>query len=106
MTSMTTSSRLAKCVLVTAGTRGIGRGLVEHLSALGRPVAFTFRTSADAAREIERDALARGNAPCEAVPCDGSDPTQVEAAIGNLVKRRGPPFALINNMKVVIAFVG
>ena len=39
-------------VLVTGGTRGIGRALVEAFSDAGANVAFTYRSSTDAAAAL------------------------------------------------------
>ncbi len=41
-----------KNVLVTGGTRGIGRAIVEAASAAGANVAFTYRSSADTADQL------------------------------------------------------
>ncbi|HVR42758.1 MAG TPA: 3-oxoacyl-ACP reductase FabG [Thermoanaerobaculia bacterium] len=52
----------AGVVLVTGGSRGIGRAIVDALVADGRSVAFTYRSDEKAAREIEaaHGAHARG----------------------------------------------
>jgi 3-oxoacyl-[acyl-carrier protein] reductase len=42
-----------KNILVTGGTRGIGRQIVEVLSAAGSNVSFTYAGSAQIAREME-----------------------------------------------------
>lgn len=42
-------------VLVTGGSRGIGRAVVRAIVAEGRKVAFTFRDGEEAARELERE---------------------------------------------------
>ena len=42
-----------KNVLITGGSRGIGRAMVEAFSSLGYSVAFTYKESYEAAREIE-----------------------------------------------------
>lgn len=41
-----------KKVLITGGSRGIGRAIVEHFSALGYKVAFTYKSSDDMAAEL------------------------------------------------------
>lgn len=44
-----------RCVLVTGGSRGIGRALVRALVAEGRRVAFTYRADEAAARGVEAE---------------------------------------------------
>ena len=41
-----------KNVLVTGGTRGIGRSIVEAFAKAGYRVAFTFRSSVDVANAL------------------------------------------------------
>jgi 3-oxoacyl-[acyl-carrier protein] reductase len=43
-----------KIALVTGGTRGIGRAIVERLTADGAHVVFTYRRSHDAAADLAR----------------------------------------------------
>lgn len=54
--------------LVTGGSRGIGRAVVERLSAEGASVVFSFTTNEAAAEEVV--AAARGGARVEAVAAD------------------------------------
>ena len=44
-------------ILITAGTSGLGRAMVERLAAEGRNVAFSFRSDEPAARELEAVAV-------------------------------------------------
>lgn len=90
------SQKLNDWVLVTGGSRGIGKGLVEHLSASGRPVVFTYQSSAEAAHALAEGLSAQGRV-CKAVRCDGSDPKAVNAVATGLVAELGAPYALINN---------
>ncbi|HUP22785.1 MAG TPA: SDR family oxidoreductase [Thermoanaerobaculia bacterium] len=81
------SSEAAGCVLVTGGTGGIGRATVERLLAEGRTVAFTYRSNADGARELE--ILGAGRARAFAFELrDRARPRQleaeVEAALGSI----------------------
>jgi len=41
-----------KVAIITGGTRGIGKGLVEHFVAEGAKVVFSYRSSSAAAEEI------------------------------------------------------
>ncbi len=52
----------ASVVLVTGGSRGIGRAVVEALVAEGATVAFTFRSDESAARAVEAAAGGRARA--------------------------------------------
>jgi 3-oxoacyl-[acyl-carrier protein] reductase len=45
-----------KVALVTGGSRGIGRAIVERLSAAGADVVFGYHSSASAARQLEQAA--------------------------------------------------
>lgn len=44
-----------KVVVVTGGSRGIGRSIVEDLSAAGAKVVFSYNRSADAAQAVAQD---------------------------------------------------
>lgn len=85
----------AGTLLVTGGSRGIGRAVVETLVADGRPVAFTFRSGEDAAREIESasEGLARAH------PFDLRE-GDADALVAAVEEAQGPVVGLVNNAGV------
>ncbi len=50
-----------KKVLVTGGSRGIGKGIVESFARHGAEVGFTYSSSEEAARQIEAELGAEGH---------------------------------------------
>jgi len=77
-----------RIALVTGGSRGIGRAVVEELARRGAHVVFTYVRSKEAAAAIERDAAAAGLA-VEAVACDSRDSAAVAACVEGVVRGRG-----------------
>jgi 3-oxoacyl-[acyl-carrier protein] reductase len=69
------------CVVVTGGSRGIGRAITDRLRADGWTVATMSRNGAD-------------------VRADVSDPEQVEQAFAEIRERFGPVLVLVNNAGV------
>lgn len=49
-----------KTAIITGGSRGIGKGIVETFAKHGANVAFTYNSSAEAANQIAEDASAEG----------------------------------------------
>jgi 3-oxoacyl-[acyl-carrier protein] reductase len=84
-----------KWILVTGGTRGIGRQLVIGLSKAGYDVMFTFKSSLRDAAELESnstpDALIKG------FQCDCTDLASVNELASSLVTEFGAPYCVINN---------
>jgi 3-oxoacyl-[acyl-carrier protein] reductase len=85
-----------KWVLVTGGTRGIGKGLVQGFSNAGYDVVFTYRNSDGQAQEIEQ-AVSSAGGSATAYRCDCTDETAVTAFSNAILAERGAPYALINN---------
>jgi 3-oxoacyl-[acyl-carrier protein] reductase len=85
-----------RVALVTGGSRGIGRAVVEMLARRGAAVAFTYRDRADAAAALVASLEAEGR-QVAAWQADVADEPQVAAAIGAAVERFGPVGILVNN---------
>jgi dehydrogenase/reductase SDR family member 1 len=75
-------------VLVTGGSRGIGKGIAQELGSLGATVYVTGRT---VAQQDFRD-------ECIAVACDHTDDRQVEAVFDRILAERGHLDVLVNNV--------
>ena len=77
-------------VLVTGGSRGIGRSCMERFAALGDRVVCTSRSAAD---KDESDAI-------WSLPCDQRSPDEVNAAFDRIEDRWGPVQVLVANAGV------
>jgi 3-oxoacyl-(acyl-carrier-protein) reductase len=71
-------------VLITGGSRGIGRGIAERMVARGHRVAATSRSG-----EVPAGVLG--------VECDVTDPGQVEAAFAQVESALGPVEVVVAN---------
>jgi 3-oxoacyl-[acyl-carrier protein] reductase len=78
-------------VVVTGGSRGIGRAIVERFAALGAKVFFTFHQHAEAAAQV---AAATG---AEAIQCSQTDTAAINAAVEKIVAAAGKIDVLVNN---------
>ncbi len=74
----TTFSTTGRVAVVTGGSRGIGRRVVERLAAEGYAVVVNYRGRQDAAEEAVTAARAAGGTAI-AVPADVADPAAVAA---------------------------
>ena len=83
-----------KTVLITGGSRGIGAALVRAFSAAGYSVAFTYKTSEEAAHALASE--------CGALPirADMESPSDIENSISIAVERLGEINVLVNNVGI------
>lgn len=82
--------------LVTGGTRGIGRAIVESLARAGARVAFTYRSSSDEADALVA-ALAADGLETMAIQSDAADVTAAEGVVGRIKESWGRLDVLVNN---------
>lgn len=85
-------------ILVTGGSRGIGRELVLSLSERWR-VVFTWRNHAIAASEVV-DHCRRQGRLVEAIQCDGTNEEQVHQTATRLLEQYGAPSGIVHNAGV------
>ena len=85
-----------KTALVTGGTRGIGRAIVEALAEAGTKVAFTYRSSSETAEALKADLEAKG-VECLALQGDAADTIHAEETVQAVLDAWGSIDVLVNN---------
>jgi 3-oxoacyl-[acyl-carrier protein] reductase len=78
-------------IIVTGGSRGIGRAIVERFAARGARVFFTYHQNEAAAAEVAAASHA------EAIRCSQNDPDAINAAVEQIVAEAGKIDVLVNN---------
>jgi 3-oxoacyl-[acyl-carrier protein] reductase len=78
-------------VVVTGGSRGIGRAIVERFAAQGAKVYFTFHQNAEAAAQVAAATQAK------AIQCSQNDGDGINAAVEKIVAEAGKIDVLVNN---------
>jgi 3-oxoacyl-[acyl-carrier protein] reductase len=98
---MKTPSGLAgKSALVTGGSRGIGRAIVELLAEEDANVTFFYRGNTAAAQDVVAKMRAAGR-EVHAEQVDVTDPAACGAAVERLGDRAGRIDVLVNNAGVI-----
>ena len=82
--------------MVTGGSRGIGRAIVEALAERGAAVGIAFRERELPARELEAAVVAHGGRAW-AGPCDVADEASVTTFFEQIVLKLGAVDVLVNN---------
>lgn len=86
--------------VVTGGGRGIGRGIVGELAAIGMTVVINYRSDAAAADESRAEALGRGSPRVLTIAADVSDPVEGRRLLGSVLDAFGRVDLWVNNAGV------
>jgi 3-oxoacyl-[acyl-carrier protein] reductase len=87
-----------RVAIVTGGSRGIGRAIVELLAAAGMDVTFAYRENAAAAAEVKSAAAA---ATIHSEALDVRDASACGEFVEKVVERAGRIDLLVNNAGVI-----
>lgn len=85
-----------KIVVVTGGSQGIGRGIVERLAREGYDVAFSYRSAKEQAYEVKKRAEGFG-VRCECFYAELSEPGAGAAFVRQAAELMGGLDVLVNN---------
>ena len=85
-----------KLALITGGSRGIGKGIVEVFAAQGAHVAFTYNSSAEAANAMA-DELSQNGVIVKAYQSDAAQFDQAESLVAQVLADFESIDILINN---------
>jgi 3-oxoacyl-[acyl-carrier protein] reductase len=85
-----------KNVIITGGSRGIGKGIAEIFAQHGANVAFTYNSSSSSAEELEVHLKTFG-VKAKAYQSDASDFEQAQKLADEVIKDFGGIDVLINN---------
>jgi 3-oxoacyl-[acyl-carrier protein] reductase len=86
-----------KTALITGGSRGIGRGIVERFLEEGADVAFTYVSSPDRANAAAAELAAKYGRKVLAIQSDAGDFEQAQKTVDEVVAAWGRLDVLVNN---------
>ena len=86
----------SKSALVTGGSRGIGRSIVEQLAESGAIVAFTYRSRKEEADSLVAELQSKGR-KAVAYQSDAANTAQAHEVVQSVIKDFGRLDILVNN---------
>ena len=86
--------------VVTGGSRGIGRAVVQGLAREGAKVAFVYRGSQQAADSLATEVTGAGGT-AKAFQCDVTSADEAQATVAAVEKEYGPVNILVNNAGII-----
>ena len=88
-------------VMVTGGSRGIGRAIVKELAVQGAKVLFTYAQNRNAGEALVAELKQAGHDEVTAVQADVKELKSAQRVVNEAVERFGRLDALVNNAGVV-----
>lgn len=85
-----------KNIIITGGSRGIGKGIVKLFAENGANIAFTYRSSDEQARVLEKD-LSHLKVKIRAYKSDATCYEKSEIFVQNVLREFGTIDVLVNN---------
>ena len=85
-----------KVAIVTGASRGIGKAIAQQFVTHGAKVAFTYRSSAEAAKALEVE-LSSGGGIVQGFQSDAASMTDAERLVQEVVEAFGTVDIVINN---------
>jgi 3-oxoacyl-[acyl-carrier protein] reductase len=89
-----------RTALVTGGSRGIGKAIVQTLAREGASVAFVYQSNADAANQLVSE-LSQEQATVAAYAADVRDKAAADKVVGEVIAAWGKIDILVNNAGVI-----
>jgi len=85
-----------KVCLVTGGSRGIGRAIVQAMNQAGADVAFTYQSSKESAEKLMKSLDVNGTR-CRAYQADVASFEEMQQLVKQVMSDLGPISILVNN---------
>jgi len=89
-----------RTAIVTGGSRGIGRAIVEALAKEGAKVAFVYRSNKEAADELVKE-LELDQREVMAIQCDVAVTEEVDKAVEQVLEKWEKIDILVNNAGII-----
>ena len=91
-----------KVVLITGGSKGIGKSTCIKFASMGYNVVFNYNTSLDEALKLENDIKDNYNVDCLAIKCDLSNEQEIMNVVEIVKSKYNNIDVLVNNAGIAI----